>query len=260
VGAERGSRVSQAHVRLPARPAERARHDAVVLLLTQAALVPSLPASLSPGAQDSDLRLGRPETDQVRCLAMNLLGLGLTDTNDHEAALSVREAELSTMMRLGAPEEQILTVKGNLAMSYGKLGRFDESLSLRQDVYSGDLKRYGEEHVETLVGANNYAWGLCHLARFEEAKALTRKVIPTARRVLGENNETALRLRWAHGEALYNADGATLNDLREAVTTLEDTGRIARRVLGSAYPLTKMIEGGLQDARDALRAREATSK
>ena len=85
-------------------------------------------------------------------------------------------------------------------------------------------------------------------------------MIPTARRVLGENNETALRLRWAHGEALYNADGATLNDLREAVTTLEDTGRIARRVLGSAYPLTKMIEGGLQDARAALRAREATSK
>ena len=164
------------------------------------------------------------------------------------------------MMRLGAPEEQIKTVKGNLAMTYGKLGRFDESLSLRQDVYSGDLKRYGEEHVETLLGANNYAWGLLQLERSEEAKALTRKVIPTARRVLGENNETALRLRWAHGEALYNADGATLKDLREAVTTLEDTGRIARRVLGSAYPLTKMIEGGLQDARAALRAREATSK
>ena len=30
--------------------------------------------------------------------------------------------------------------------------------------------------------------------------------------------------------ALYQDDGATLDDLREAVTTLEDTERIARRV------------------------------
>ena len=51
-------------------------------------------------------------------------------------------------------------------------------------------------------------------------------------------------------------DGATLDDLREAVTTLEDTERIARRVLGGAHPLTSTIEGDLRDARSALRARE----
>ena len=38
-----------------------------------------------------------------------------------------------------------------------------------------------------------------------------------------------------------NAD-ATLDDLREAVTTLEDTERIARRVLGSAHPIAVGIE------------------
>ena len=37
---------------------------------------------------------------------------------------------------------------------------------------------------------------------------------------------------------LYEDDGATLDDLREAVTTLEDTERTARRVLGGAHPLT----------------------
>ena len=67
-------------------------------------------------------------------------------------------------------------------------------------------------------------------------------------------------MRKIYAEALYRADGATLDDVREAVTTLEETELIARRVLGSAHPLTKMIEGGLQDARAALRAREATSK
>ena len=46
---------------------------------------------------------------------------------------------------------------------------------------------------------------------------------------------------------------ATLSDLREAVTTLEDAERIARRVFGGAHPLTKGIEG---DLRAALRARD----
>ena len=50
--------------------------------------------------------------------------------------------------------------------------------------------------------------------------------------------------------------GATLDDVREAVTTLEDTRRIARRVLGGAHPLTKGIENALQYARAILRARE----
>ena len=53
-------------------------------------------------------------------------------------------------------------------------------------------------------------------------------------------------------------EGATLNELREAVTTLEDTERIARRVLGGAHPLTTGIgEDCLQNARAVLRAREA---
>ena len=54
----------------------------------------------------------------------------------------------------------------------------------------------------------------------------------------------------------YRDDGATLEDLREAVTRLEEIERIARRVLGGAHPLTVDIEDYLQDARAALTARE----
>ena len=50
--------------------------------------------------------------------------------------------------------------------------------------------------------------------------------------------------------------GATLDDVREAVTMLEESERTARRVLGSAHPLTVDIEDELRDARAALRARE----
>ena len=60
-----------------------------------------------------------------------------------------------------------------------------------------------------------------------------------------------------YAEALYKDDGATLDDLREAVTTLEDTARIARRVLGGAHPLTMGIECNLQEVRALLNGSEA---
>ena len=54
----------------------------------------------------------------------------------------------------------------------------------------------------------------------------------------------------------YRDPAATLDDLREAVSTLEDTERTARRVLGGAHPVTRGIELHLRNARLALRARE----
>jgi hypothetical protein len=59
---------------------------------------------------------------------------------------------------------------------------------------------------------------------------------------------------------LYSDTGATLDDLHEAVTTLEDTGRVARRVLGGAHPTTNWIEVSLRIARARLRALENTTK
>ena len=62
--------------------------------------------------------------------------------------------------------------------------------------------------------------------------------------------------RTVYARTLYFDPTATLDDLREAVETLEELVRIARRVLGGAHPLTEGIEDELQDARAALRARE----
>ena len=59
-----------------------------------------------------------------------------------------------------------------------------------------------------------------------------------------------------YGWALYKDPAATLGDLSEAVTTLEDTERIARRVLGGANPTTAAIEFCLRESRAALSERE----
>ena len=80
-----------------------------------------------------------------------------------------------------------------------------------------------------------------------------------ARRFLGESHGLTLKLRWNYAKTLSEDSAATLDDLHEAVATLEDTARTARRVLGGAHPLTTHIERTLQNARAALRAREASA-
>ena len=201
--------------------------------------------------------LGRPEDNDVRNWAMHSLGTGLSAADHHEDALSVKEAELSMLRRLGAPAAHVLATQSNLANTYETIGRLEEALSLRQELYSGRLKSQGEQHRATLVAASNYASTLFTLKRFEEAKSLMRKTIPVAQRVVGESNELTLKMRLVYADALYKDDGATLDDLREAVTMLKETVQTARRVLGGTHPLTTEIEGELRHARAVLVAREA---
>ena len=200
--------------------------------------------------------VGRPEADQFRGMAMNQLGNGLHEAERHADALTVREAELSMRLRLGDSAINILSVQTNLASTYSALGRQENAVRMSQNVYSGRFKLLGEEHPQTLLAANNYADSLnCQLC-FEEAKTLLRKTMPVARRVLGENDVLTLSIRANYARALYKADGATLGDLREAVSTLEDTGRIAQRVFGGAHPLTLRAESNLRNARAVLAARD----
>jgi len=152
--------------------------------------------------------------------------------------------------------ESILNVQTNLAMTYEMLGRDEQALQIDRDVYSGRLKLHGKEDSRTLLAANNYAWGLSRLQRFAEVKALLRKTLPVARRLIGDNRNLTLTMRWNYALALYEDPDATLDDLREAVTTLEETERTARRVLGGANPTTRSVETDLRNARAALRARE----
>ena len=63
-------------------------------------------------------------------------------------------------------------------------------------------------------------------------------------------------VRALYAELLYNDAAATLDDLREAVTTLEDVERIARRVLGGQHPFTRGSEKAVRVSRAKLRARE----
>ena len=208
--------------------------------------------------------LGRPETDFARIGAMNVLGTGLSSVRDerlgtgcltdhHENALSVKEAELSMLRRVGAPAHSILVAQGNLAQCYSVLGRKEEALPMFEAVYSGHLKLFGEDG-NTISAAMNYAISLFGMGRFDEAKSLLREIVPVARRVRGENDVDTLKMRSMHAAALYQV-ADTLDDIREAVNTLEETVPTTRRLLGGAHPLVRVMEEDLRKARAALRAR-----
>ena len=127
---------------------------------------------------------------------------------------------------------------------------------MQRDVYSVTSKLHGEEREATLRATCGYASALARLERYGEAKSLLKKRIPVAQRVLGTSDSLTLRMRGCYAQSLYLDAGATLDDLHEAVTTLEDAERIARRVLGSVHPVTEKIEESLLLARASLRARE----
>ena len=150
-------------------------------------------------------------------------------------------------------------MQSNLAATYQRLRRFEEAMRLKKDVYSRYLRLHGNDHAYTLTAASNYALSLNDLKRFEETRALLRKTMPVARRVLGEGCEATLIMRLNYAKAFYTDPNATLDDLREAVTTLEEIERTARRVLGGTHPVTGRIEVALRKSQEALSARDVSS-
>ncbi len=203
--------------------------------------------------------VGRPETDWHRTAAISEVGNGLLETGLYEDALSVKETELATLLRIGTSAHNILDVQGNLAVTYAKLERHELALRMKRIVYSGYLKLKGEEHTDTLISANNYADSLIQLQRYKTVMSVLRKTLPIARRVLGENHHLTLRMRFNYARALHQDPAATLDDRRESVTTLEDAERTARRVFGGAHPFVEQVEHFLRESRGLLHKKRKTS-
>ena len=68
-----------------------------------------------------DVRGAAGGRDWESACAMNVLGNGLSDAEHHEDALSVQEAELAMLRRLGASEANMLTAQNNLASRINSL-------------------------------------------------------------------------------------------------------------------------------------------
>ena len=146
----------------------------------------------------------------------------------------------------------MLATQSNLASTYQALGRREEALRMRREVYSGNLRLFGEGSFETLREANNYAAILLSLERQAEAKPILRKAIPNARRTLGAEHDLTLNLRKFYGQFLYEDPSASRADVVEAIEVFEDVQRRARRVFGPDHPNWKSLPHELTAAREKL--------
>ena len=67
---------------------------------------------------------------------------------------------------------------------------------MQREVYSGRVKLDGEEHKNDPHSSQQLReLSLVGLERYQEAKSLMRKMMPVARRVLGESHDVTLRMR-----------------------------------------------------------------
>ncbi len=88
------------------------------------------------------------------------------------------------------------------------------------------------------------------------AMTFTNEFFGTLPLTIGEGHELTLKMRMLYAGTFYYDANAALDDLREAVATLVEVDRIARRVLGNSHPLTGTVGRVLRDSRARLAARE----
>ena len=143
--------------------------------------------------------IGRPENGQDSVLAMNQLGNGLYLASHHQDALIVQEAELAMLRRLGASHATFSACRAILRTRHQMVGRLEESLSNpRRDIYSDWLRLFGEGNIGPTLRSGHQLQRVAVKMLYsasKEAKSVLRKMMPVARRVLGEGHETTLKMR-----------------------------------------------------------------
>ena len=144
-------------------------------------------------------------------------------------------------------------MQGNIANSYQGLGRLEEALHLRREVYARRCALHGLNSEDTLISAANLAATLVDtLQQFDEARAFLRDRIPEAMRVCGKDHDITFRMQRMYAQCLYRNDGASLDDVTAAIAQLEDLDRRMTRTYGAAHPQTGSTRTRLEAARKKL--------
>ena len=193
--------------------------------------------------------VGRPEADGPRCHAMTRLGHGLFEANHHEDALSVFEASLDAERRSSNSEQDILCIRIHIARCYTKLQRLDEAVAIEREVYARQKALPGPTDGNTLITGLNLIYSLTLIKHYAEAKTLGRELIPRSRRALGSEDDVTLAIKENYAAVLYSDPTASRRDVAEAISVLEDSLSIRRRVLGTHHPYTLTALAYLECAR-----------
>ena len=208
----------------------------------------------------------------MKSLSLGLVGDSLRKSRPEEA-LRVLKAHLASRRRyFWHNEEGILIAQSNLALCLNDdLGRHDEALVIRREVFARRLATCGVSDEWTINSGYNLSSSLRKVGLQEEARTLVcDQLLPVARRSLGPDHDTTIRLNHSLAATIMRSPECTRNDLcfesthdpltcpytgddlLEAETIMQDVVRRRRRVLGPAHPETLHAEKVLSRARAKL--------
>ena len=195
--------------------------------------------------------------------AVQQLGNGMQDLKgNEEEALKMHEIYLDTLKRDFShyPREMLFIALGNLATSYCGLGRHEECLALEMESYQGWKDLYGPSHERTILGAMCASSSLNTLKRYAEAREFMREQIDISRRSLGASHEMTLKLRRNLCKNYFlDQSNFSAEEMRQALSDLEDVLRLWRRVFGEQHPQTKFTEAMLLIAQMQLASGDAST-
>jgi len=174
-------------------------------------------------------------------MAIIQVGRALSAVNNFEDAFVVEKAALEYYEHV-APDyvENIITLRGNMAVSLSRLGREEESLSIKRECYQYLVHHEGKTSERAMFQAYNIAVSLAHLQKNTEAISLMREQLPLVKRVLDNDHELTLKFQKLYAKTLFAPpDGPWSEEKVRARGLMEAFTRSARRVLGPAHPETR---------------------
>ena len=124
-----------------------------------------------------------------------------------------------------------------------------------RDAYESYVEKFGETHTETLGLALDLAITFRQTDKNADAKSFLRGRVLIADRFLGREKMLSLRLRWVYANSLTDSADATIDDLVEAVETLESVAKSWKRVMGERHPETVKVLNASKSARAPAPAR-----
>jgi len=132
--------------------------------------------------------------DAEEHLAINLARRGGA-ANDHRAIETLQRVHAVKVHNFGREHQKTLSTAGSLASILDGSGRLRESICLRRETIEAQRRILGDEQYNVLGNQMLLARSLARAGEFDEARQITNRVLPVARRVLGPDNHVTRGLQ-----------------------------------------------------------------
>ncbi|UUU44881.1 FxSxx-COOH system tetratricopeptide repeat protein [Streptomyces sp. NBC_00162] len=141
---------------------------------------------------------------------------------------------------LGPEHPDVLTARGNLAVSYSQAGRAEEAIALEEQVFTDSRRILGPEHPDTLASRANLATSYAEAGRTTASIPLLEQVLADRVRIIGPDHPSTLTTR-GNLAASYREVGR----IAEAITLEKQVIMDRTRILGPDHPTTLGAQASL---------------